>query len=83
MTESATDRWTGAATKVLVGRKVVAVRYMTTEEAEAHGWVSRPLVIQLDNGLIVYPSRDDEGNDGGALFTNDNGLDTIPVIRDY
>jgi hypothetical protein len=32
------------------------------------GWARRPLVIELDDGTLMFASRDDEGNDGGALF---------------
>lgn len=75
-------RWTAYAKKALVGRKIVAVRYLGDEEMEDMGWDSNPIVLQLDNGTLVFPSADDEGNDGGALFfcseEDPNGV--IPVI---
>lgn len=66
----------------LVGKKVTAVRYMTDEEVEDMGWNSKALVIQLDDSSIIFPSRDDEGNDAGALFgqTKDGEELTFPVI---
>jgi hypothetical protein len=53
---------------------------MTKKEVEYMGWQSRSVIIILDNGVAIYPSRDDEGNDAGALFTSDDSLPIIPVI---
>lgn len=65
----------------LVGRKIVAVRYMSDYEAEVMGWSSKSPVLQLDNGAILYPMRDDEGNDGGPLVVQTNGAEeTLPVF---
>ena len=50
------------------------------EEAEALGWSSRSVVMILDNGNIIYPSMDDEGNNAGALFTMNEDNPTLPVI---
>jgi len=74
--------WPEYAEKILKGRKIVSCRYMTTEEAEEMGWNHRPVIIQLDDGTIIFPSRDDEGNNGGALFgQNSKGKDlTFPVL---
>ena len=35
------------------------------------------MVFQLDGQDWVYPMRDDEGNDGGALVV---GEETLPVL---
>ncbi len=78
---STEQRWTSIASKMLVGRKIVQVRYMDDKESEALGWGERCLVIQLDDGNIIYPAQDDEGNGAGALFTNDKKNPTLPVIR--
>jgi hypothetical protein len=64
----------------LQGRKIVDARYMTQKEADQMGWYSRPLVLILDDGNLLYPSADDEGNDGGALFTNDKDNNGFPVL---
>ena len=77
-------QWTKYAKKHLKGRTIIQLRYMTDKEADGIGWVSRPLVLQLDNGSIIFPSQDDEGNDGGTLFgqNRDNeDLLTFPVLR--
>jgi len=74
--------WTDYAEKHLVGRSIAKVRYMSIEEAKGMDWFKRPVVIHLDNGTMLIPSMDDEGNDGGALFgQNRDGEDlTFPVI---
>lgn len=74
--------WNKYASDNLVGKKITAVRYMTDEEVEGMGWDRRALVMQLDNGTLIFPSSDDEGNDAGALFgqTKDGNDLTFPVI---
>jgi hypothetical protein len=74
--------WEKHATKNLVGKKIVMARYMSKEEAENMGWYSRPVVLQLNDGSIIFPSMDDEGNNGGALFgqDKDNNDITCPVL---
>jgi hypothetical protein len=68
-TEVSIDKkWTDYAEKHLVGRTIAQVRYMSEEETKDMGWYKRPLVISLDDGTMLFPSMDDEGNDGGALF---------------
>ena len=48
---------------------------MEIEEAQAEGWDRLvtsmywpPPVIELDGGLLMYPSKDPVGNGFGALF---------------
>lgn len=74
------ERWGKDASDLLVGRTIKSVRYMTDEEKESFGWYRSAVVLVLDNGIMLVPSRDDEGNDAGALFTNHGALETIPVI---
>ena len=38
------------------------------------------LLYCLDDGTALWPSRDDEGNDAGVLFTTIQGLEAIPGI---
>ena len=73
-------RWTEIASNLLLGRKIVLVRYLTNEEMEDMGWHCRCVVIQLDDGTLILPSSDDEGNSAGALFTSNKEHDTLPVI---
>ncbi len=69
----------------LKGRTITVVRYLTDEECATMGWDRAPLVLQLDDGTLLFPSCDDEGNAAGALFTqhgkNTKGIPTCaPVI---
>lgn len=73
-------RWEGIARKLLLGKKIVAVRYLSKEEAEDLGWTHRCVVLQLDDGNLIFPSSDDEGNNAGSLFTNDKDVPGLPVI---
>jgi hypothetical protein len=52
----------------IVNCKIVAIRPMTKAEQSAEGWRRPATVLVLDNGTLLYPSRDSEGNDAGALF---------------
>jgi hypothetical protein len=62
--------WNEKANEVLVGKTIKAVRYMTRQEADEWGWNKRPICILFTDGSWAMPQRDDEGNDGGALFIN-------------
>ena len=63
-----TKQWTDKF-QFLIGSKIIKVDYMSDEVADELGWGERPIQIHLDNGAILSPQKDDEGNDGGALFT--------------
>jgi hypothetical protein len=56
----------------LIGKRIVAIRAMTTNEMEAEDWSREAVVIELDDGSTIYPSMDDEGNGPGALFGVDS-----------
>jgi hypothetical protein len=73
--------WELKAAKLLVGKTIAAVRYMTLDEAEGVGFCRRPLLIVFKDNSYIYASKDDEGNDAGALFTSFDDLPTIPVIN--
>ena len=62
-----TKGWEKRISKLLVNRKIVEVRYLTSEEARMSGWIG--------------PMSDDEGNDGGAMATSFKSEPTIPVIH--
>ena len=40
---------------------------MSSEETKESGWSKSPLLIELDDGTVIIPLQDDEGNDGGSL----------------
>lgn len=73
-------KWIKSISKLLVGKKIIKVQYMTNKEAEEQGWDSRAIQIQLDDNTWLTPSGDDEGNNAGSLFTSSKDLPTIPVI---
>ena len=72
------NHWTKKSKEVLEGRTIVEVRYMNDEEMEDIGWDSRPIIFTLDNGTYCTLSQDEEGNDGGVLFYNENGV--LPTL---
>ncbi len=74
------EMWTTIAKDMLVGRKITKVRYLSKEEMNDVGWYASCVVLQLDDGNIIFPSSDDEGNSAGALFTNNEENPVLPVI---
>lgn len=72
--------WGDLAAKILLGRQITKVGYLSKKEVESLGWDHASLAIELDDGTTLWASRDDEGNDAGALFTTNDKLLTIPVI---
>lgn len=57
--------------RLLRGRRIVDIRVMSKDELDENGWddfVPMPMVIQLDDGTLLYPSCDGEGNGPGVLF---------------
>ena len=73
--------WVGVAKNLLLNKKIVDVRYMTIEESNDMGWYERTVAFQTEDGLWFFPSRDDEGNGGGALFTSHDKESCLPVMR--
>lgn len=74
------SRWTATAAGLLQGRTITKVRYMTEAEQTESMWGGRAVVLELDNGLLIYPACDPEGNGPGALFTTDPVDGVIPPI---
>lgn len=66
--------------KVLEGKTIKYVRYMTNEEQEFYSWYEKAVVIFFTDGTHIIPSRDDEGNGPGSLFTSIDKLEIIPSI---
>ena len=83
--EQCVKGWEGRAKKALIGLQIVGVRYLREDEVAGLGLSHTVLVLELSNGSLLFPSTDDEGNDGGAMFgqTKDGGDMTFPVIRNY
>ena len=72
--------WDKVAKSLLLNKKIVDVRYLTQEEVDDLGWYERVVAFQTEDGLWFFPSRDDEGNGGGALFTSDDKESCLPVM---
>ena len=81
MKKDYTKIWNKTANDLLLGKKIIKVEYMGSEEAEKSMWYSRPVRIILDDGTNILPMRDDEGNDGGALWLGSkDGEEVLPVL---
>lgn len=67
----------------IVGQKITGIRAMTKAELAAEGWEfghDNPPVLVLENGTCLYPSRDQEGNGGGAMFGKSKTRGQIMVM---
>jgi hypothetical protein len=72
---------TNNAKKVLEGRTIKSVRYMTDEECQHMMWSKKSVVLTLDNGTLAFLSADDEGNDGGSMYyVKDGQMNVICTI---
>ena len=75
------DRWNKQAKKVLLGKKIVQVKYVDTKEAKSIMWYNRPISFTLDDGTRLMVQCDDEGNDGGSLWLGgEDGENVLPVL---
>jgi hypothetical protein len=72
--------WVSHIKRVLLGRTINKVEYMSAKERTDLDWHRSPIMFRLNSGVWVYPSQDDEGNGAGSLFTNDKNLPIIPSI---
>jgi len=64
----------------LVGLKLINIRLMTDSEINAEGWDdSKVLALEFEDGTILYPSQDEEGNGAGNLIGADNDGETFYV----
>jgi hypothetical protein len=58
----------------LIGVKIKDVRLMDEGEMNFEGWEffkDAPYIIELENGVLLYPSTDPLGNGPGTLFGRD------------
>jgi len=85
MTRNILKFWSEKAHKELVGKKIVEARYLSKEEMAQLDWTQSVLVLTLDDGTLLFPSMDDEGNNGGAMFGQGpkNEEVVFPVVREY
>jgi hypothetical protein len=59
---------TQAASAALIGRTIVAVRYMSVQEAREMCWFHRAMIVELNDGTRMFASADEEMNDAGVLW---------------
>jgi hypothetical protein len=78
--EQLKKQWSDEVSEKLVGREIIGVRYMTQEEIEDCCWFNAAVILKLDDGTLLYPQSDDEGNNAGSIATTNKDLPVIPVI---
>lgn len=64
----------------LLGKKIIDIRAMTDEELDQEGWDKheKTVCLTLEDGTIIIPSIDFEGNGPGKFFLmKDNQTFTI------
>ena len=75
--------WQDLVNKHLVGKYITKVQWLSPSESNRlMGGDYQPCELHLNDGTIITPSADDEGNNAGALFTNIQELPCCPVFRD-
>ena len=75
--------WQDLVNKHLVGKYITKVEWLNPKDSmKLLGWDCQPCEIHLNDGTVITPSADDEGNNAGALFTNIRELPCCPVFRD-
>lgn len=47
--------WNEVAQKLLLGKKIVNVRYLSKEEMDDMGWYVRTVAFQTEDGLWFFP----------------------------
>ena len=79
-TETLKQEWANRF-QPLVGRTIKRVHWLDAEEVEACGFDESCIVLTLDDDTLLFPSRDDEGNGAGALYTQvGSKTDGLPMI---
>ena len=68
----------------MIGAKIKKVRLMNETELSNEGWEldEQIIAIELDNQTVIYPSRDYEGNGGGAIFGYDKETNTAFALAE-
>ena len=57
----------------IIGQRIVDGRKLTKSELKRHDWPTNThhgpaIALILENGAVLYPSRDPEGNGSGTFF---------------
>ena len=64
----------------IIGMKVTGIRRMTKHEMRHEGWEKPTTVLELEEGVFLFASQDDEGNGPGTLFGSDKDGDGFYVM---
>lgn len=73
--------WTKKASDLLIGKRIVKVKYMSSKEADSYGWYNCPILIGLEDGSWLVPQSDDEANDGGVIaLSTKKDYKILPVL---
>ena len=67
----------GKVKKQMLGRTITNIRFMSEQECDNNMWDKRGVVIELDDGNILYPMCDEEGNNSGVIATSYKDLNVI------
>jgi hypothetical protein len=57
----------------IIGHKIVAIRPTTPAEQEQMFWYDNGLVLELDNGVCLMPTVDEEANGPGVMLYDADG----------
>lgn len=60
--------WIERAKARLLGRRIIGIRWMGEGELENLAWPQGSMVLELDDGSLLLPQADDEGNGPGAVL---------------
>ena len=79
--ENLKTKWQRHCQKLLEGKTIKQVRYLTENEMENNMWYKNPLLIEFTDGTAIVSQSDDEGNDGGAYhYFGKKKQEVIPVV---
>lgn len=67
------------AQDLFVGKKIKSVRYASQEELEEMGWDDDFVILELEDGTLLYPIRDAEGNGPAILSVQIPGTNVGPA----
>ena len=80
------EKWGKTANDLLAGLQVRRAYYMPRKSVDTMGWhASCPVIEFYDpNGdrdnIRIFPMKDDEGNDAGAMATSNEEDPVLPVV---
>lgn len=67
----------------LEGKTIASVRWLGDADMAQLMWYKRPVQITFTDGSFIIPQMDDEGNDGGALYFQDEKDWTLLFTEQY